>query len=58
LQRSFIDPNPGKHSIEFEVPDNAIELIEIQDQGELTFYYACPECKTDGYLVDIEKVLN
>lgn len=47
----YLDPNPGDDSIDYP-EDTSIdgELVQLPDEGE--FFWACPKCKTDFYLVD------
>lgn len=53
----LIDENPQIGAKELEVPGNAKEMIQVQEDGG-TFFWACPECKTDEYLMDIEELIT
>ena len=44
------DPNPCKESIEY--PEINIPQLEWLDDGAGGHFLGCPECETDGYLVD------
>lgn len=50
----MFDKNPGENSIpinitKIEKPIN--HMIQFQDDGE--FYWGCPNCSTDSYLMDL-----
>lgn len=55
------DVNPGPDSKDYpETAENlkCKPLISYEPEGEGNGWtYACPECKTDGYLVDNRQIL-
>jgi len=54
----YFDSNPSDESIEY--PDEILtdcggligELIQIEDEEDGDIFTGCPECKTDGCLMD------
>jgi hypothetical protein len=46
----MVDENPGGQP-ELPVPDNVDDMEQIDDNG--SFFWGCPNCKTDEHLVDL-----
>jgi hypothetical protein len=47
----LIDENPQVDRIKYEINGNELNMVQYIDNGDL--FWACPVCKTDGYLVDL-----
>lgn len=56
-EKVLIDHNPQVKAVQFDVNGELQETIHLKtdDEGEEGPLWACPFCKTDGYLVDIDK---
>lgn len=51
----MVDENPNDQP-EFKVPDNAVDMVECNDEDTPTdygFFLGCPNCLTDAYLIDV-----
>lgn len=44
------DHNPQVNAYEFSDDVVVLELVKLEEDGE--YFWACPNCETDGYLSD------
>lgn len=49
----LIDENPQVNANQYNIPLEAKEMIFLRDEEDNIGYWACPNCRTDGYLVDL-----
>jgi len=56
----LIDQNPQANAKEYELTGKEELMVQVLDideivpkGGERHYFWACPECLTDGYLVDL-----
>ncbi len=54
----MVDQNPSEQP-EFIIPGNVQEMVEYNDEDtrpEDGFFWACPNCLTDGYFIDVTEI--
>ena len=48
----LIDENPQVNSPLLEIPSGAVNMVQLEDNGEV--FWACPNCETDEFLTDLD----
>ena len=47
----LFDENPKDETTQ-EAEGNELNMVQIEEEGE--FFWACPNCETDSFLMDID----
>lgn len=48
----LIDENPQANAPLLDIPVGAEYMVQIEEEGEI--FWACPNCKTDEFLIDLD----
>jgi hypothetical protein len=55
----YIDQNSQVNQPEFEIEQNKYsDLQYLKEKNSKYYYWGCPVCETDGYLIDITNILQ
>ncbi|HEY8365053.1 MAG TPA: hypothetical protein VIK84_05725 [Haloplasmataceae bacterium] len=49
----IIDQNPQVNATLHNLTGNELEMEKIKGEEEGEYFWGCPKCKTDAYLIDI-----